>query len=72
LKTVELDADLLKSENNLRSILDEVLSVLKEDKNIIKDYSYSLEEDSVHGGFTIRFKVVTTLKTKILKLTITF
>jgi DNA gyrase subunit B len=63
-----IDADLLKSENNLRSILDEVLSVLKEDKNIIKDYSYSLEEDSVHGGFTIRFKVVTTLKTKNFKI----
>jgi hypothetical protein len=38
-------------------MLDEVLSVLKEDKNIIKNYSYSLEEDSVHVVSQLEFKV---------------
>jgi DNA gyrase subunit B len=63
-----LDVQNLKSENNLKGILDDIIAKIKEDKNIIKNYSYTLEEDSAHDGFTIRVTVESSLRTKRFKI----
>jgi len=77
LKTIieksELRDETLKDKAKLEAEVAKISELLKaKETETLKKYSFTILEDKEHGGFSLQIKVVTTARTKQLKLTTYF
>ncbi len=77
LKTIIEQSDLreetLKDKSKLEAEIAKINDILKaKEVETLKKYSFSLVEDKEHGGYSLQIQVITTARTKQLKLTTYF